>query len=79
MVAGLDERDALTDSLDHSRALVSENRGHIAGRIGARRRVEVGVADPAGDEADKHLAYLRLCKLELLDGRGCRTPRGPRL
>ena len=67
MVAGLDERDAPADGLDHARAFVPEHRGHVAGRIRARRRVEVGVADPAGDEANKHLARLRLCELELLD------------
>ena len=80
VVAGLDQRDALADGLDDACALVPEHRRRVAGGIGARRRVEVGVADAAGDEANKRLARLRLGELELLDGqRGCRTPRGPRL
>ena len=52
--------------LDDAGALVPEHGRRVAGRVGARRRVEVGVADAAGDEADEHLARARLGELDLL-------------
>ena len=66
VIAGRDERDAVTDPLDDARALVAEHARRVA-RSGRRRgRVEVGVADAAGDEPDEHLARLRLRELDLL-------------
>jgi hypothetical protein len=57
---------ALADALDHARTLVPQHRRRVARRIGARSRVEIRVAHPAGDEPDEHLARLRLRELELL-------------
>ncbi len=42
--------------LDDAGALVAEHGRRVAGRVGARRGVEVGVADAAGDEPHEHLA-----------------------
>ena len=56
--------------LDDAGALVAEHAGRVAGRVGAGGGVEVGVADAAGDEADEHLAGLRLGEVELLDDEG---------
>ena len=53
------QRDAVADLLDDARALVAEHARRVAGRVGARGGVEVGVTDPAGDEPDEHLAGLR--------------------
>ena len=67
MVAGRDERDAGPDPLDDARALVPEHARRVAGRVGARRRVQVGVADAARGEAHEHLAGLRLGQVDVLD------------
>ena len=67
VVARLDERHALADRLDDARALVAEHARRVAGRVGARGGVHVGVADAAGGEPDEHLARLRLGELDLLD------------
>ena len=67
VVARGDERDALADPLDDTRALVAEHAGRVAGRVGAGSGVEVGVADAAGGEPDEHLAGLRLGEIDLLD------------
>ena len=67
MVAGSDERDALPHPLDDAGALVAEDARRVAGRVGARGRVQVGVADAAGRQADEHLARLRLREVDLLD------------
>ena len=68
---GRSERDALADRLDDARALVSE---HASARSpdgsAPRGRVEVGVADAAGDEPHERLAGLRVGELELLDDEG---------
>ena len=56
MVAHRQGRDALADGLDDPGALVPEHRGRVARRVDARGRVEVGVADPAGGQADERLA-----------------------
>ena len=66
VVARLHRADTVADTLDDARALVPEHRRRIAGRIGARRRIEVGVADPARDQPDQDLARFRLRELELL-------------
>ena len=67
VVAGRDERDAVTDALDDAGTLVAEHAGRVAGRVGAGGGVEVGVADAAGGEPDEHLARLRLGEIDLLD------------
>ena len=67
VVAGRDVGDALADGLDDARALVPEHRRRVARRVGARGRVEVGVADAAGLEAHEHLAGLRLGQVDLRD------------
>ena len=66
MVAGLDIGDAVADRLDHTGALVSEHRRGVTGGIRARRRVEIGVADAARDEAYEHFARSRLGETRLL-------------
>ncbi len=68
VVAGLDERDALADPLDHARALVPEHARGVPRRVGAGGRVEIRVADAAPDETNERLAGLRLGELDLLDG-----------
>ena len=64
---GPDERHALPHALDDAGALVAEDARRVPGRVGARGRVEVGVADAAGGEPDEHLAGLRLREVDLLD------------
>ena len=68
----------VADLLDDARALVPEHGRRVAGGVGAGGRVEVGVADAAGDEPDEHLAGPRLGQVDLLDASGARTPRGRR-
>ena len=58
--------DALADPLDDARALVPEHRRRVAGGVGAGRRVQIGVADAAGDETHEHLARLGLGQVDLL-------------
>ncbi len=70
VIALRDRGDPLADPLDDPGALVAEDGGRVAGGIDARGRVEVGVADAAGDEPHEHLARLRVLKLELLDHQG---------
>ncbi len=62
-----DERDAVADPLDHARALVPEHAGRVSRWIRPGRRVQVGVADPAGREAYERLAPPRLGELDVLD------------
>ena len=66
VVAGRERGDALADLLHHARALVAEHHRRVAGRVGARRREEVGVADAARDEAHENLARLGLREVDLL-------------
>ena len=66
VVARRDRRDVRADALDDACALVPEHGRRVAGRVGAGRRVEVGVADAARDEADEHLTRARLGELDLL-------------
>src|SRR5205814_7486448 len=47
-------------------ALVAEHGGGVARRIGARGRVEIGVADAAGPQLHKHLALGGRSQLHLL-------------
>jgi hypothetical protein len=67
VVARAHQRHAVTDLLDHAGALVPEHARRVAGRVGAGGGVQVGVADAAGDEADEHLAGLRLLQVDVLD------------
>ena len=67
VVARPERGHAVADLLDDSGALVTEHARRVPGRVGARGGVEVGVADPAGDEPHERLAGLRLGELELLD------------
>ena len=66
-VAGRDAGDAVADLLDDARALVAEDRRCVSGRVGAGRRVQVGVADPARLEPHEHLTRLRLGELDVRD------------
>ena len=67
VVADRERVDALAERLDDARALVAEHRRRVARRVDARGRVEVGVADPAGDQAHQHLARARLGEVDVLD------------
>ena len=67
VVALAQRGDALADPLDDPRALVAEHGRRVAGRVDARGRVQVGVADAAGDEPDQHLAGTWVSQLDLLD------------
>src|SRR5204863_9154311 len=50
MVARRDVAHALADALDDARTLVTQHRRGVTRRVGAGRRVQVGVADAAGCE-----------------------------
>ena len=63
---GASESTPVADALDDAGALVPEDGRRVAGGVGARGRVEIGVADAAGDEPDEDLARLRLGQLDLL-------------
>ena len=67
VVAGRNERDTVADTLDDTSALVPEHARRIAARVGTGRRVEVGMADAAGDDPNERLALLRLLQLDVLD------------
>ena len=67
---GLHERHAVADALDDAGAFVPEHARRVAGRVGARGGVEVGVADAAGRQPNEHLAGLRLGELDLLHDQG---------
>jgi hypothetical protein len=71
VVAGSDGRNALADALDDAGAFVAEYRRRVARRIGARRRVEIGVADAACNEADERFAGAGLVELHLLHLERC--------
>ena len=64
---GAERRDAGPDRLDDPGALVPEHARRVAARVGSGRRVEIGVADAAGDDPDERLARLRLLQLDVLD------------
>ena len=66
MVTGHDGADAVADLLDDTRAFVPEHGRRVAGGVGAGRRVQVGMADAAGDEAYEDLASLGLGQVDLL-------------
>ena len=79
VVAGSDEGHVRPDRLDDARALVAEHARRVPARIGARRRVEVGVADAARLDPDEHLPGLRVGQLDAPGRRAARrTPRGLR-
>ena len=67
VVAALYKRDSLPHPLDDAGSLMTEDARRVTGRIGARGRVQVGVANAAGDEANQHLAGPRLRELDLLN------------
>jgi hypothetical protein len=67
VIARRHHRHPRADSLDDAGAFVAEDAGRVAGRVLARCRVEIGVADAARCEADEDLALLRLSEVELLD------------
>jgi hypothetical protein len=70
-VVVLGERfDTGPDPLDHARALVAEHGRRIAGGIDPGRRVEIGVADAAGDQPDEDLALRGVGQLDLLHDQG---------
>ena len=60
VVACAQRGDVGTDPLDHARALVAEHCRGVAGWVGARGRVEVGMADATSDEANQYLPRARL-------------------
>jgi hypothetical protein len=59
-----DRAHTLADPFHDPRALVPEDRRRIAGGIGTGGRVHVGVADPAGLEANQDLALPRFLQLD---------------
>jgi hypothetical protein len=59
--------DAVAYPFDNACAFVAEHCRDVAGRIRARRRVEVGMANAARDETNEHFAGARLGELDLLD------------
>src|SRR5262249_21688582 len=67
VVARAHRRDAVADALHDTRSLVAEHARRIAGRVDARGRVQVGVADAARGEPHEHLARLGLGEVDLLD------------
>ena len=71
VIAGLDILYVLADALHHSRALVAEHGGGVAGGIGARGRVEIRVAHAAGDQSNEYLAGLGFRELDLLHLEQC--------
>src|SRR5262249_25591622 len=66
VVAGGDGGHAVPAPLDDTRALMTQHRRRVTGRVGARGREQIGVADAARDETNKDLARLRLCQLDVL-------------
>ena len=67
VIAGLDVRHAIADALDNAGALVPEHRRGVARRVGARGRVQIRVANAAGDEPDEDLARFRFSEVHLLN------------
>jgi hypothetical protein len=66
VIAGTNRRHSLAYLLDHTRALVAEHGRRVPRRIRTRCRVEIRVTHPARDEANEHLARLRLGEIDLL-------------
>src|SRR5207244_3948099 len=67
VVARRDIRHAVAYDLDDACAFVPEHCRRIAGGVGARSGVEVGVTDTAGDEPYEHLSGLRFGELQFLN------------
>ena len=65
VVAPCDATSAPTP-LDDAGALVREEGRRVTGGVGARRCVQVGMADAARHEADEHFTCPRLGELDLL-------------
>ena len=66
VVAGLDQRDGLTDSLDDSRGFVSQHdREREAQR--AVNDFKIGVAESAGVVADQDIVALEARHLDIVD------------
>ena len=66
-VAGPDVQDALTDSLDHARALVAEQDGQRMSPPAGLDDVQVGMTDAARLDPDDGLAGTGRIELELGD------------
>jgi hypothetical protein len=66
VIARGERADIGADRLDHPGPLVPQHGRRVAGGVGAGGGVEVGVADPAGMQANQHLARPRLGQLDLL-------------
>ena len=66
-IAGPDVQDALTDGLDHARALVAEQDGQRMSPAAGLDDVQVRVADAAGLDSDERLAGAGRVELELGD------------
>ena len=64
---GASEPTPSPTALHDTGALVPQHRRRVAGRVGARRRVQIRMADAARDEADEDFARLRLREVDLLD------------
>ena len=60
--------DRGADRLDDAGALVAEHARRVAGRVGAGRGVQVGVADAAGGQPHQHLTRTGPVELHFLDG-----------
>ena len=67
VVAGRNRADARPDPFDDAGTFVAEHGRRVARRVGAGGGVEIGVADPTGDEPDEHLSLLRVGELDRLD------------
>jgi hypothetical protein len=66
VVARRERLDAAPHPLHDACTLVSEHRRRVARGIGARRRVEVGVADATRLQTDEHLPRPGLGEIEFL-------------
>jgi uncharacterized protein (DUF1015 family) len=66
VVAGTERLHVPAHPFHDARSLVAEHRRRVARGIGPGRGVEIGVADPAGDEPDEDFACLRLREVDFL-------------
>jgi hypothetical protein len=65
VIAGLDGAHVRSDLLDHACRLMPEDGGKRMREV-ALQDVEVGVAQPAGDDPDEHLARAGFGDLDIL-------------
>src|SRR5207244_3370972 len=70
VIARTQRADVRPHPLHDAGPFMAEHGRRVARRIGAGGRVQVGVADPAGDEPDENLARIRLREVELLNRQG---------